>query len=232
MATARDHVERALRILNVLASGENAQASELADGLTALNGMLGFWSIQGLTIYEKVREVFPLISGQQQYALGPAGDFATARPVHISGIGLVIDDTEYPMDIISQDDWAQIQQKAIQGLPTRAYPEGSMPAVTLQLWPVPNQVYSLAIYSGKPFAAVTAATVFALPPGYDEAIPYNLAQRIAPEYGKALSLDAQKIASESYAGLKRANIKNVLTSSDAFTLTQASGWNWITGGSR
>lgn len=50
MATAREIVERALKRVGVLDAGENASASDLADGLTALNEMLYAWKGDGVDI--------------------------------------------------------------------------------------------------------------------------------------------------------------------------------------
>lgn len=47
MAVARDYVLRAMRLLGLVAPGEAPTASELADGVAALNVMLSEWRISG-----------------------------------------------------------------------------------------------------------------------------------------------------------------------------------------
>lgn len=48
MATANDLIARALRLLNVLASGETASADEAADGLVTLNSLLNEYRGHGI----------------------------------------------------------------------------------------------------------------------------------------------------------------------------------------
>jgi len=50
MTTARDIIKRALRQIGELASGEDPPAEDAADALTALNGMLAAWEIDGIRI--------------------------------------------------------------------------------------------------------------------------------------------------------------------------------------
>lgn len=50
MATAGDTVTRALRLIQVGASGETPSAEEMADGLAALNDMLHGWAKDGVDL--------------------------------------------------------------------------------------------------------------------------------------------------------------------------------------
>lgn len=50
MATARDTITRAMRLVNIVADGEAPDAAEAADGLVALNDMLHGWAKQGVDL--------------------------------------------------------------------------------------------------------------------------------------------------------------------------------------
>lgn len=50
MATARDTVTTALRLIGALASGEEPEAAEAGDGLAALNRMLHGWKARGVDL--------------------------------------------------------------------------------------------------------------------------------------------------------------------------------------
>lgn len=50
MATARDVVTAALRLIGALAAGETADAPEAADGLAALNRMMHGWKARGVDL--------------------------------------------------------------------------------------------------------------------------------------------------------------------------------------
>jgi hypothetical protein len=50
VATVRDRIKRAMRLIGAAATGETPSADELADGLTALNAMLSSWSLESLLV--------------------------------------------------------------------------------------------------------------------------------------------------------------------------------------
>lgn len=82
---ARDLITSALRTIGIIASGETPAASEMQDGLSALNMMIKSWSTQNLALFTMKREVFELQAGKGQYTIGIGGDFDTARPMHVLG---------------------------------------------------------------------------------------------------------------------------------------------------
>jgi hypothetical protein len=49
-------------------------------------------------------------------------------------------------------------------------------------------------------------TEIELPPGYEDAIIYNLSVRLAPEYGKPMRADLVGLAMDSKANVKRSNM--------------------------
>ena len=51
--TAGDQINRALRLLGVLAEGESPSASESRDALVALNQMLDSWDTERLAVFAK-----------------------------------------------------------------------------------------------------------------------------------------------------------------------------------
>jgi hypothetical protein len=96
----------------------------------------------------------------------------------------------------------------------------------LNFWPIPTQqVTSCRIYSWQPLAAPsTYGTAIAFPPAYAEAFRYNLAVRLAAEYGKEPPAAVVAIASESLGRVKAMNAPEMDVRSDLVPV--AGGYNY------
>lgn len=233
--TTLDLITGALRLIGVVASGEALPANEAADALSALNDLLDSWSTQNLLIPNKVREVFPLVAGQQSYTMGTGGNFLTSRPMRIETALIQITSSnpvlEVPLKIITEDEFAGIAIKTLNSTyPLYIYAEGTFPLETVNLWPVPSQSNNLVLYSWKPLANVASlTTVLSLPPGYNRALKHHLAIELAPEYGKTASQDVIGAAQAAIADIKRMNFKPSYLQVDDGLRAVPAVWNWMTG---
>jgi len=206
--TGQDLVSASLRKIGVLASGETADSASSTDALNELNRMLATWSTEGLLVYSKVRETFTLSGGLGSYSMGTGATFDTTRPIKIVDAAISISGLEYRMRIITVDEYARVTLKGLQGIPGYLYPEGTYPNETLNFYPVPTTGYTFVCYSWKPLASVASTnSTVSLPPGYEDALVYNLAVRLAPEYGKSLDPVVAETALATKASIKRINSK-------------------------
>lgn len=211
--TFRELLAGSLRLLGVLAEGETPTASQTADGLSAANRMLDAWSAQNLLCDVTVREEFALTPSQPSRTIGVGGNFNTSRPSFIERAYIedqsVTPTQEYPLDVITDVEWAAIPRKdETAAIPRRMHASGSFPLETLYFFPVPTVAHKVVLYSKKPLTAIASAnTSISFPPGWEEAFVYNLARRQGPEYGKSLSPEALDTAVDSLAIIKRKNIK-------------------------
>jgi len=228
--TVRELIGSSLRLIGAIATGETPSADELSDGLSSVNRLLGRWSTEGLIVYGRVREEFTLTSNDGSYTIGSGANFNTTRPSKLEHV--TIEDqsatptSEYPVEIINQSQWAAIVQKDQTGRPTKLYPEGTFPNDTYNLWPVPNEADKLVLYSQKPLTAFASInSTVSLPTGYDDALVYNLAVRLAPEYGKTVTPELMYEANESKALIKKSNIKPVYLECDPGTLSTATTYD-------
>ncbi len=230
MSTVRDLLASSLKKIGALAQGEAMQAADAADGLTALNQMLGTWSNQRLLVFTVVREVFSLVAAQASYTMGTGANFATTRPQKIENASILIDTQEYPIDVLTKDQYAEVLLKSLQSdMPMAVYPSGTFPSETLLFYPVPASAYSVVLYSWKPISSFSSINdEVSFPPGFEEAIVYNLAIRLAPEYGKPISSEVAEIARTSLAWLKTMNFKTRLIKSDS-PCVSAKPYNIYTG---
>lgn len=235
MSTALDLVTTSLQLLGVVASGEPVSANESNDGLKALNRMLDSWSNESLLIPSKVREVFALVASQQTYTWGTGGNWNSARPQRIEQALCQLVGTspllELPCDILNQAQYADVRIKATPSVfPTAIYNDDAFPLANINVWPVPTDVNNMVFYSWKPLADLaTLTTALSLPPGFEDAICYNLALRLAPFYCKEITMAVAGTAAETKANVKRMNTKKRYLGVDAGLTTRSSKWNWRTG---
>ena len=209
MATAGDLVKGAMRLIGAIASGETPTSAEMSDGLSVLNEMIKSWSNDNLVVYQRPREVFSLVGGQQNYLMGSGQDFDSSRPTEITGIGVLRNGQEIPVHLLTADQWEKVTLKDLnQSFPTAAYCEVEGENLSIYFWPIPTDSDSVIVYSRKPFASFAAQSdVVLLADGYFRALRYNLALELAPEFGIEPSQLVYGIAKDSLAKIKRQNLK-------------------------
>jgi len=205
-----DIISRAMRLLGVYSIGEVPSADESASGLAALNSMLESWSTQNLFIYAQSTNQIPLTAGVASYIVGPSitSAFITTRPVEILDSSYIdISGVSYALTVLPLENYNDIALKAgVSGIPSVLYALMTMPDITLTLWPVPSQTMTLNLVSNKLITSFTTiADVVLLPPGYDRALVYSLAEELAPEYQMAISPDLARKAAHARKVVKRVN---------------------------
>jgi hypothetical protein len=252
---ANDYVAGALRLGGIIAAGEPLDAEDAADGLTALNQMIRSWQNERLLFPAVVRQgPYNLTQGIQNYYVGqplpnplPAGFAAITpigspngipRPQRIERYGIITQvnggqPLELPMDILTERDWLGIPVKNITTtFPLQVYPDLEFPLMTLFVWPIPTTACQMTLYawdaSLQQFPDQITQILF--PPGYEEAIRFNLAVRLAPEYNKEASQTVQALAMSSKATIKSFNTPTIQKAfSGEMSGSYGAQWNWYTG---
>lgn len=210
MASAGDQINAALRLLGVLAEGETASADTAQDALNALNQMIDSWSIERLSVFNTIDQVFTWPASTISRTLGPSGDFVGVRPVLLDDASYFRDPStgvSYGIKFLNQQQYNAIAVKTV----TATYPQVmwvnmDFPDVTMNVYPVPLRDLEFHFVSAKELTQpATLATQLAFPPGYLRAFKYNLACELAPEFGVEPSATVQRIAMTSKRNLKRIN---------------------------
>jgi len=207
--TAGDQINRALRLLGILAEGETPSASMSQDALMALNQMIESWNTERLSTFVTQDQVFTWPSGEISRTLGPSGEFVGLRPVLVDDATYfkAPNGVSYGIKMINQQQYNGIAVKTV----TSTYPQVlwvnmGYPDITLTIYPRPTQDLEWHIVSVQELTQpATLSTQLHFPPGYLRAFTYNLAMEFAPEFGVEPSPQVQRIAMTSKRDLKRIN---------------------------
>ena len=101
-------------------------------------------------------------------------------------------------------------------IPEFCYVEESYPFMKIYLWPIPSTTTNIVIYSQKTLEQIiNINSTFTFPTGYEEAIIYSLALRLAAEYGRDLKTIIKEIADQTRLSLENVNAKPLYLVSDA-----------------
>ena len=217
MATysAGDQINRALRLLGVLAEGETSSASVMQDSLMAMNQMIDSWNTERLSVFSTIDQIVNWPVGAINATLGPSGSLVRLNGTAVRPI--LVDDATYYRDpqtnvsygikLINQQQYDGIAVKTV----TSTYPQVmfvnmTYPDIDIYIYPKPTRLLEFHFISVEELSQpATLATTLAFPPGYLRAFTYNLAMEIAPEFGVEPSEQVKRIAMTSKRNLKRIN---------------------------
>lgn len=210
MATAIEIITRSLRLAKAIGTGEALTGPEATDGLVVLNTLLQAWSLERLLVYQVLRTTHVLTAGDGNYTVGSGGNINIARPIHLEDTSyLTLNGIDYPLVLINEAGYQGLAYKIQQGVPEWLWYDPKFPLAEINLYPVPNQGYTLNLASWTPlqtFATLTDS--LSLPPGYQRMIEYNLAVEFGMEFQTDVPPLVLKIAGDTKAVVKRINAPN------------------------
>ena len=207
--TAGDQINRALRLLGILAEGETPSAAMSQDALMAMNQMIESWNIERLSVFCTQDQVFTWPSGLLSRTLGPSGDFVGNRPVLFDDATYfkASNGVSYGIKFINQQQYNGIAVKTVTStFPQVIFVNMTYPNAEMFIYPRPTQDLEWHFVSVQELdQPAQLVTELHFPPGYLRAFTYNLAMEIAPEFGVEPSPQVQRIAMTSKRNLKRIN---------------------------
>lgn len=238
MTTAIELFREALSLTNSVGQDQQLTAQEAQDCLSIANDRLEEWSTQSLAIYGLDNQTFSLIPSQGQYTIGPGGDWNTVRPIRINEPAYtVINGVSFPCVNIPLDQYNLISVKGQQQqFPFYYVFLNENPLAIIKLWPVPSTVLPITFSIDRVLTSLASlTTVLSFPPGYKQALKYQLAVDFAPMFGRNLAdyPTVVETAKTAFGNIKRANQsqkKRVMRSgieySDANT-NYGTPWDWM-----
>lgn len=247
--SALQMIARAMRAVGSLGSGEAPTASEVQDAGLILNQMLDAWSAERVSVFvvtpvsqDQNGNTLSLVANQQKYLLGNqvgTEDFFLQRPPRLERVSVLYSASqqtpvEIAMKMYDDQQWQGIANKNTPSLlPEVCYVEPTFPDTSLYFWPTPNLANPVILYLWQAltqFEDINLPMTF--PPGYMEAIAYNLAMRLYAEFpGDPSKFQVvQQLAAQSKARINSINAPiKVATCDDALLGTSYPRGNIITG---
>lgn len=204
--SALDIITGAAKLIGVVFKSEALASDEANDGLVALNEMLDSWSNDNLITTADTLESFNL-TGAASYTIGTGGNFNTTRPISIISAVVRLASVDYSLKVISPEQYQQeVPIKSITSpIPQYLVYDNAYPLGNITMYAVPTSGSTLRLLCDKPISNLSALTTTVdFPPGWKEALKYNLAIRLAPSYGVPVPDDVRQGAKESKGAIKRA----------------------------
>ncbi len=170
-----------------------------------------------------------------------APDFAipSTRPVKIVNANIILNNNgnivRVPMRIVDADWWANQRVPQIQTtLPTHLYYQPDFPNGLLFFWPVPQVAYPAELETWTNLAQLALNDSFVMPPGYEDAVTYSLAEALCPSFGRPPDQTLINLAMKARALIQSLNSDSPLSVTSDFGVPGAARkgkdyFNWLSG---
>lgn len=199
--------EDALSKLGVLAEEEALPNYQLERILRALTMMLKTWQADGVGTWLMTEGSLSLTISDGSYTFQTAGDFGTI-PFDISQMRISHDGgPETELVRLSRQEYYRLPTRTTDSAPTQFFYDRQRDGGVLYLWPRPaDGDYDITFtYRRRIMDMDAGADNFDLPPEWEEAIVWNLAERLINPYSKAGTPEAMEVkamAARTYAIVK------------------------------
>ncbi len=188
--TANDLINEALLLLRRITPGQTASTDEVNTCQLELNALLGEWNAQALAVYSVAPITIAMVSGTADYTVTP-------RPVRVEAWNMKSTSGQaqggVPLDAVQFAEIA-VDRSAIGARVKALNYDAAFPTPSVHLYP-------------KPTGGTLELWALSYPPGYLQALTYNLAVALAGKFATRVPLDQSVIsmAAESKAALVSSN---------------------------
>jgi hypothetical protein len=199
----------ALRKLRVIDPVETPNTTELANTFSEMVRMLKQWAAKRIFVPYSTEDTHTLTAGTASYTIGSGGTINTARPIQINdGSFVLANGLPYPLKVIGEREYLGLPYKDIgTDYPSRIWYKPEYPIGKVFLWPPGGG--ELHLWSTKHFT--TPATIgndWTFPEESQDAIVWNLACRMGPEFGVEPSPFIFSMARDSLTTIINLNAAN------------------------
>jgi hypothetical protein len=212
MTTALTLITDALIEIGAHDLGQTVPAEDAALGLRYLNRIMERWS-NSPGLFPVLPEISVPMSGAASYTIGPTGDVVSTRPLRIDRATFVLGEVEYPVNVLSRQEWDAIAVKNVTGSPVSdVWFDASVTNARIYTYPIAD---TGTLKLDAPTLLTTFAstsTTLTLPVGYESAIVLTLASDIAGAFQRPVTPDLRARAAGAVRVLKRMNSEPLLVS--------------------
>jgi hypothetical protein len=192
-------IDAALRVLGVIRSGDtsNNDVNMESDCFQALNLMLKSWQNYGIQLWKRKAVTVPLTAGTASYTVKVGGTVNIATPLRIvDAYRRSSTNNDTMMTVLSRNEYDFLSNKSAAGTPTQWFYDYLDTQGVLYPWPVPDSNTNMVIVYQAPYDdSDTTNNDLDYPAQWQEAVKWNLAVRLAPEFGRPLTPEIVALAS-------------------------------------
>jgi len=206
-----DTINGSLRLIGVLAAGEEASTTEHKDALDRFNGMIDSFNIQNLTVSYMQEKAYhpPSIGWTSKITIGSDinNTFVETAPMSIqSAFFRDASGVDFKMTPMGINEWADMVWKNIVAPPLKYYENYYGHNLSIQFDTVPFSSYTLHLICKVPYVGNYKPTDnIDWDYGFEEMLRYQLAVRLAAEYGVQLRQEVVAIAQGLMHNIKSRN---------------------------
>jgi hypothetical protein len=195
--TVIDIIDGALRKLYVKVGGETTSAEDAETARLGLRAMIRTWAAAGVRLWLDDQQSVTLVAATASYTLSP-------RTLEIRDAYRRLDDNDTPVRVITREEYNRLPNKAAQGDPFLVWPDRQRAQTVIRVYPVPSATQgTLSLSTRRQVLDVDdLAEEVEIPPEWLEALIYNLAVRIAPDFNIEPRKDVVDMAIELYGILE------------------------------
>lgn len=202
--TVSDLIHSSFRLIGAVAAGELLETAELADALVSLNQMISSWNTEGASLVGRKRLTLSVSGSNGPYTL-------SERPVKVESASVACGGIDSELAIVDSAGWEATPEKQAQSVYVRKlFCDYAYPTAAVYVAPIPRLGGTLEVWIYVVIPQFTDVNqTIDLPPGYEQAVRYNFAMALLPEYPRSQvdpTLPAQaQMYKASISGLNASN---------------------------
>ena len=178
-------ITSALRKLAILPSGGIPTSPQISDAGDALNAIVKAFQADGMPVWKIASQTFTTVNGTADYTVGPSQTIDCPKPLKVlQALRTPSGGTNTPLNVYTRYDFNGLPYGST-GVPVNLYYQPLRTSGTIKLWPTPNDSTTIITFHYQsPYEDMDAAEDdFDFPSEWMQALIYNLAWALAPEYG-------------------------------------------------